>query len=316
MIGFPNKVCLTFDVEDFINDRSLEALFKILMLLRKRNQKGLFFITGHMAEKLLHFPKIVHLLEEHEIGYHSTSHSVRPAIFEYTDVESYQEAYQTSLSREVAHIDPLSGAIGGRGGIELLRDMFPHKRIQSFRAPGLSWSPPHLEALAHLGIKYDFSTNVSSTPASYRQITFFPYPSFIDSVPIRRLLNSIRKKEVTILDFHPSFFVNKDWWDSAFFSRTNVQRMSGVASRTMSDLKSLFHKFDMRLKAIDFLSKLRLAELFNEGTESETELDLMKIDIAKVYRAITKWPMKRFNYKPRFIRSHLRRFFGSNGSVS
>ena len=117
MIEFPHRLYLTFDVEDFINDRSLDALHHILKLLRQRHLKGLFFITGHMAEKLARFPQVVDLLEEHEIGYHSTSHSVHPTIFEYTDVDDYQEAYRASLSREVSHINPLSGTIEGRGEI-------------------------------------------------------------------------------------------------------------------------------------------------------------------------------------------------------
>lgn len=227
MIEFPHKLYLTFDVEDFINDRSLDALERILKLLNKRHLKGLFFITGHMAEKLARLPQIVDSLDEHEIGYHSTSHSVHPTVFEYTDVGDYQEAYHTSLSREVAHINPLSGAIEGRGGIEALRDLFPHKKMESFRAPGFSWSPPHLEALTHLGVKYDFSTNISDIPVEYRGITFFPFPLFIDSVPLRSFLRSVMRKKVTVVDFHPNFFVNEDWWDSIFFSGINPNRLYG-----------------------------------------------------------------------------------------
>lgn len=309
MIELPRKLYLTFDVEDFINDRSLYALERILKLLSKRHLKGLFFITGHMAEKLARFPQIVDLLDEHEIGYHSTSHSVHPAIFEYTDVGDYQEAYHASLSREVAHINPLSGAIEGRGGIEALRDLFPHKKIESFRAPGFSWSPPHLEALIHLGIKYDFSTDISNIPAEYRGITFFPFPSFIDSVPLRSLFRSVMRKKVTVVDFHPNFFVNEDWWDSIFFSGINPNRLYGVAPRKANRVKSMFGRFAVLLGIVDALSKMKITESCIEVAESETELDSANIDIEKVYRIIASWPVKRFNYEPRFIRSHLSHFF-------
>ena len=309
MIELPNRLYLTFDVEDFINDRSLDALYHVLKFLAQCRQKALFFITGHMAEKLSRFPRIVDLLEEHEIGYHSTSHSVHPNIFEYTDIESYEDAYQTSLSREVAHINPLSGTIEGRGGIETLRDVFSSKRIEAFRAPGFSWSPPHLEAVRQLGIKYDFSTNISKPPIKYRGINFFPFPSFIDSVPLRGLLRSVMKKEVAVLDFHPNFIVNKYWWDSAFFSSRNPEKTSGVSPRTANQVRNMFRKFAKLLRTIQLLKKLKIVDSRGELEESEIELDLTKISITKVYSKITLWPMKQFNYKPRFISSHLSHFF-------
>jgi hypothetical protein len=309
VIEFSNKIFLTFDVEDFINDRALDALHHILELMGRRHQKGLFFITGHMAEKLARFPQIVSSLDEQEIGYHSTSHSVHPTIFEYTDVVSYQEAYRTSLDREVAHIDPLSGAIEGRGGIEALRDLFPHKKIESLRAPGFSWSPPHLEAMIRLGIKYDFSTDVSSIPAKCKGITFFPYPSFIDSAPLRSFLRSVMRRKVTVLDFHPNFFVNEDWWDSIFFSGINPEKLHGVAPRRADHVKSAFNRFAALLRMVDLLSKSKIIEPCNEVAESETELDPKKVDVAHVYEKIALWPMSKFNYRPRFIRSHLSQFF-------
>ena len=117
-----------------------------------------------MAEKLSSFPDTVELLCEHQIGYHSSSHSIHPTLFEFTDVESYEEAYQTSIIRETAHINPVTGEVEGSGGIQALRRLFPKKQIDSFRAPGYCWTPPHLDAMKTLGIKYDFSTNISIAP--------------------------------------------------------------------------------------------------------------------------------------------------------
>lgn len=82
-----------------------------------------------MAEKLENFPNIVQLLNEHEIGYHSSSHSVRPTIFEFTDIQDYEKAYQISLERETSHINPLTGKIEGKGGIHSVKNLFPKKQI-------------------------------------------------------------------------------------------------------------------------------------------------------------------------------------------
>src|ERR1700690_4116449 len=106
-----SELFLTFDTEDFISENSVSSLHFILELMKKHELRGLFFITGHMAEHLFNFPDSVALLNEHQIGFHSSSHSVRPRIFEFTDVRSYQEAYQVSLLRETSHVNPLTGAV-------------------------------------------------------------------------------------------------------------------------------------------------------------------------------------------------------------
>src|SRR3990172_8970078 len=111
------QVLLTFDTEDFISENSVSSLRMLLLRLRKHGFKALFFLTGHIAEQLKGEDEVIHLLEEHEIGYHSSSHSVHPTIFEFTDVEDYEEAYKNAILRETSHINPLNGHIEGEGGI-------------------------------------------------------------------------------------------------------------------------------------------------------------------------------------------------------
>ena len=123
------------------------------------------------------FPEILNLLEGHEIGYHSSSHSVHPNIFEYTDVENYDVAYKASLERECSRINPLTGKIEGPGGFLLLKEVFPKKKIVAFRAPGFCWSPPHLDALSDMGFQFDFSASLSRVPVSYKNVTFYPFPA-------------------------------------------------------------------------------------------------------------------------------------------
>ncbi|MEM2507148.1 MAG: polysaccharide deacetylase family protein, partial [Nitrososphaeria archaeon] len=97
-----SRLLLTFDVEDFINTNAIYSLLTLLRILNKYQMKAIFFITGHMAEKIANFPEIIDLLKNHEIGYHSSSHSVHPTIPEYTDVKSYEKAYEISIERETS----------------------------------------------------------------------------------------------------------------------------------------------------------------------------------------------------------------------
>jgi hypothetical protein len=110
------------------------------------------------------------------------------------------------------------------------------------------------------------------------------------------------------LDFHPDFLVNENWWDSIFLSGINPDRMYGVAPRPPNRVRRMFRRFDMLLRIVYLLSKMEIIESCNEAAKSDIELAPSEIDVEKVYRMIALWPTRQFNYKPRFIRSHLSRF--------
>ena len=307
-----NQLLVTFDTEDFVNAGSMRVLNAILGLLRRYNFKSIFFLTGHFAEKLRFFPEIRDLLQSHEIGYHSTSHSIRPNIFEYTDLMSYQDAYTVSLNREASHINPYTGEIEGKGGIKVLKEMFSQKKVEAFRTPGFSWSPPHLDALASLGIRYDFSTNLSCIPFRYRGMTFYPFPTLIDWKDTlsyyQDLFHSILKNEVTVLDFHPDLFANKSHWDLFF--------PDSAPEKSTMETRYLLLKFEALLNVLRLLRKCGLAEMTPRLTESKRELDVSKINVDTVFEEIVSWPVTQFNYKPRHLRSHLEQFFCCNGKVT
>jgi peptidoglycan/xylan/chitin deacetylase (PgdA/CDA1 family) len=309
---------LTFDVEDFISENSIPGLHCILEHLKKHDLHGLFFITGNFAEKLSNFPVTVDLLKEHQIGFHSSGHSIHPAIFEFTDVESYSEAYQTSLSREVAHINPLTGTIEGSGGIKALRSVFPKKQIVAFRAPGYCWSPPHLEALRTLGITYDFSTNLSVEPASFQGITFFPFTIFLTNWQggIRshqRLQRITLQRKISVLTIHPSTMVNQGDWDLIYYpnynkSGLNPENLVQPSSRSPFEVTSMFRKFNLLLRHLKTLQRVRLLEVTPALKIANRPLNPMSVDVTRCYETSIKWA-EGFGYKPVFLHNHFARFF-------
>lgn len=310
------KIFLTFDVEDFINARSINALCNILKLLKKYNFTALFFITGHMAEKLCDFPEIMDLLKAHKLGYHSSSHSVRPTIPEYTDVENYEEAYLRALEREVSHVNPLTGEVEGQGGISLLRNLFPKKKIVSFRAPGGCWSPPHLDALVELGIKFDFSGHIFSIPVSYRDVTFFPNSVLIDRFNISvysGFLSHILKDRITVLCSHPSSFVNRKAWDSIYY-RANPKKIFEVQPKSWEETKSLFLRFESLLKKIKLLQEMNVVEATPDLARSKRNIFITKTGIEKAYEKSIWWSRTFFGYEPKFLRSHFFRYFMNTGA--
>lgn len=308
-----NKLILTFDIEDFVNSNAIIALRTIVEILNKYQLRSILFITGHMAEKLSNYPELLDLLKNHEIGFHSSSHSVRPTIPEYTDLENYNDAYSISLERETAHINPLTGEINGEGGIYFLQDLFHPKKIEAFRAPGMSWNPPHLEALVDLGIKFDFSANITtSIPVHYKGVTFYPYTFTQQWEGVRldyqSLLSAILRRKVSVFDCHPTLYVNHNMWDYSYYNG-NPQTLIRAHERTLKEARLLFRKFELLLKQITFLQRARLIEVDVKFNTKPRDLIISKNEVQNYYETSVRWPIKYFNYIPIFTRTHFYEFF-------
>jgi len=288
----------------------MDALYRIQRLLRKYDIKALFFITGHAAERLSYSPENVDLLSFHDIGYHSSSHSVRPTIFEYTDVKEYRKAYLTSMLRETSHINPLTGKVQGRGGIDSLKDLFPNKDILSFRAPAFCWSPPHLEALADLGIKFDFSARISPKPVQYDKITFYPYPSTsINKFMLYQgFCDSISNDKITVLLLHPASFVNLRRWELFYFTG-NPPKLYRTEPKSWAKREFMFLKFELFLRQIKLWRRAKTIEVTTGLNKSEMEFTPTKMSVHKIYERSMIWPIKYFHYKPRFLLSHYLKYF-------
>jgi hypothetical protein len=304
-------IYLTFDCEDFINTKSVFALYRILELLQKYDLKGIFFLTGHFAEKLSSFPHILNLLENHDIAYHGSSHSVRPTIFEYTDIEDYEVAKKISLERETSKINPLTGECEGKGGISLLRDLFPTKKIVSFRAPGFCWSPPHLEALKESGISFDFSTFFSKTPVMYEGVTFFPSVTLMDSITMltyNSVFKSLAKSRFVVLLFHPSYFITSHEWDSIYF-KGNPKKLYPMEARKGNEISVILRRFELFLKQSNVLQKSGIVSFTPPLEESRNELTVTMECVMKSYQESVSWAKTFFGYNPRFIEEHFKKFF-------
>ncbi len=312
------KFFLTFDTEDFMSDNSVPVLHWILERLKKHDLEALFFMTGHMAETLQHSPAVIDLLTEHEIGYHSSSHSVHPAIFEFTDVEDYKKAYKNSLERETAHINPCTGEIEGKGGILALKRLFPHKPIDSFRAPGHCWTPPHLEALKTLGVNFEFSTDLSSTPTNFKGTTFYPYPVLGQwegkRWEQRLLLASILKKKLVVLTCHPSLLVNKTEWDSIYFY-SNPKTLTPPLPRNPAEARHLLHNFDSLLSNISKLRKMQIIDTTPKLESTNRTLNISKSGVKECYDWSMRWAIN-LNYRPKFIFGHFLQYFKQTRSNS
>lgn len=309
---------LTFDVEglpsreDHFGNASLTCLYTVLDLLEKQGFDGIFFITASATERIREDPDLVKRLSRHEIGYHSSSHSIRPRIIEYTDVSTYEEAVAISLKRETSHVNPENGKTEGKGGILALRETFPRNNIVCFRAPFLAWSPPHLEALRELGIKFDFSACISPEPVFFRGLTFYPFPIPIDdcmaatfvrressSIFPRPVSSMLLRRTVTVLFMHPAALIGEN-----FSGAQGTHRAAGTARA-----KFRISLLKLLLDRIHLLSRMNLIEVTSSLNEDWRALHLDKVDVEKVYWRSVWSQMHLYNYRPRFVMSHFKHFF-------
>lgn len=325
------KVFLTFDVEgppfneDFLDEKTAMSLYRILRLLEKHEIQGLFFIAGTSLDGLVRFPQILDLLKRHEIGYHSSSHTVEPRILQYTDIESYQKAVAISRERETSCIDPSSGKIMAQGGVHSLRKIFPEKDICCFRAPFLAWSPPHLEALKELGFKFDFSSGISEEPTFYKGITFYPAPltvdglvskvintndSFVKTIP-RPLVSIIANQKYTTIALHPAHLVHSKY---SLTPKGVSSKVFQSKSKNTVEVESQFFMLELLLLQLNFLEKTRRIKITPPIVESKTRLDPRKVNVKSVYAKSVyaksvRASKKLFDHEPRFILSHFQDFF-------
>jgi hypothetical protein len=303
-----------------MNSYTLEAFHEVLKLLEEYNLRGLFFITGNVVEKICTDFTILKLLEKHEIGFHSSSHSVKPRIFEYTDVPDYEQAVKISMIRETSKINPFSGKVMGNGGILSLRKLFPKKRIESFRAPFDYFSPPHIEALKKLGFRFIFSGDFSRNPVSYKNLTFFPKAVFIDDL-VSKLLQVNYQRRLSINLTFLRVFNTK----SLVFALHPCQMVYDVAKSLDVYLKNPMHPLRLKRKnSLKFTLNLHIFRLFlselcklqKRGLikvtpklkESKTPLQPKRADIERNFNfclSVTRL----FGYKPKFLLSHFNHFF-------
>ncbi len=314
------EILLTFDVEgappeeDFLDGHSLMCLQRTLDMLGEYDFKGIFFIAATVAKQIRAYPELLRQLSQHRIGYHSVSHSRSLPMIQRIDIPDYRRAIEVSTEGERSTANPISPT----HNLQTLREVFPKKDITCFRAPFLVWTPPYLEALRALGIKFDFSSYISNTPVTFKGITFYPGPITIDdmlstfitkadprSTP-KLTLGQLLQRTMSVLHFHPSSLL----FHRYFYSRKE-NRPKGE-----TQVKLAISMLHLLLKRIDILRKNNLVEVTSSLSPDWPVLKPEEIDIGRVYWLGIKNAVTHFNYYPRFVRGHFMHFFDQEKHVT
>jgi hypothetical protein len=218
------KVLFWFDVEDFINPESEEALLGLLDLLDERGITGIFKLVGEKIRVLDRNGRadIIAKLKRHEIGYHTDWHSVHPVVTEYLEPFGFREGAEEFANREGGGFDDLKRITG--------------RPVRCYGQPGQAWAPQAFPALRRWGVSayldgHDQVT-MDGRPFWYGGLLHLASLEGLMVMPLAegalpkametfdRLCEKQRDEEIGFISifYHPTEFVFEEFWDAVNFS--------------------------------------------------------------------------------------------------
>lgn len=254
----PVYIVLWFDTEDYIDPAADDAALRIASDLTRLGVSATFKVTGEKARVLESRGRtdVIRALSHHAIGYHTNWHSVQPTEAVYLRRMGAIEGAEEFARRE------------GPGLVDLKR-VFGIQPI-CFGQPGSSWGPQAYPALRRLGVPVylDEGEQVGLNDQPYW------YGGLLSVYNMRRnlirpdLTNQEKNVEINkafaaavenlsnngggVIStyFHPTEFVNAEFWDAANFkdgaSRERVAWVSPAAHNQRGRGEGIFNTGSLR----------------------------------------------------------------------
>ena len=193
-----NKICLTFDVEEFSipsdygirsaylnsTEFSREGCHNLLGVLKKHKIKSTFFITGYFAERERDAVRVIKE-EGHEIASHSYSDSDLSMLA--------KPELRESIEKSKKILEKVSG-----------------EKIKGFRTPQFKANPCLVGVLEELGFRYDSSVHPAIVPGHYWNWNALlnPYTPHRNNI-FKKGCSSIKEIPVSVI---PLIRFPISWW--------------------------------------------------------------------------------------------------------
>jgi peptidoglycan/xylan/chitin deacetylase (PgdA/CDA1 family) len=227
----PGKVyvILWFDTEDYILPQSDDAAKRLAAFLTKQGIRATFKVVGEKARTLERRGRrdVIGALAQHEIGYHSNTHSQHPTPAEYEAPLDWQDGVEEFNRRERAGFDDVKRIFG--------------QTPTCYGQPGSSWTPQSFAALKKWGVKVylDEGTQVGMNGKPFWYGGLLNIFNTAEGAKLRPgddddwshladararfqefYLRMTAKPEGGIISlyFHPCEFVHKEFWDAVNFA--------------------------------------------------------------------------------------------------
>jgi hypothetical protein len=220
-------VLIWFDTEDYILPQSDDAAKRLAVFLTQQGIQATFKVVGEKARTLERRGRsdVIGALAQHEIGYHSNTHSQHPTPAEYEDPLDWEKGVEEFTRRE-------------RSGYDDVRRIFGQTPI-CYGQPGSSWAPQSYAALEKWGVKvyldegdqvglkgkpfwYGGLLNIFNTQEGQKLRPNDDWSNLADAEArfqeFYLRLTSRRDGGVISLYFHPCEFVHQEFWDGVNFA--------------------------------------------------------------------------------------------------
>lgn len=226
--GPPVYIVLWFDTEDYLLPASDDAAKRIATFLLAHGIRATFKVVGEKARVLeaRNRSDVILALSQHEIGYHSNTHSQQPTIAVYESSLGWDEGVKEFDRRE-------------RSGFDDIYRIFGYSPT-CFGQPGVSWAPQVYPALKKWGVSvylddgqhvqldgrpfwYGGLLNIFGIAAG-RELEPNGDWSNLESAKsyFRTLYTELRSQPqggLVSFMFHPTEFVSQEFWDAVNFAR-------------------------------------------------------------------------------------------------
>ncbi len=223
--------------------RLMKNLENIIRLLENDNHKATFFVVGWIAQK---YPAIIKLLTQmdFEIGSHSYLHQTTRSL--------NKKAFYKDTEKSIKTIEDISG-----------------KKVDCYRMPAFSIDRTNkwvFDILSDLGIKYDSSLTfvnrrkkhvypykiktpngnfIKELPVSnfkYLGINFNSGSGYFRIFPLEKIINSLKKRDYTLLYFHPRDFDPKTPFSNKISLFQNIKNHIGL-KHNINKFESVLNNF-------------------------------------------------------------------------
>jgi hypothetical protein len=219
-------IVLWFDTEDYILPQSDDAAKRVAEILSRQGVRATFKVVGEKGRTLERRGRrdVIEALAQHEIGYHSNTHSQHPTVAEYESKLDWEEGAKEFTRRE-------------RAGFEDLRRIFG-KAPTCYGQPGSSWAPQAFPALKTWGVSVylddGLQVGLEGKPFWYGGLlNIFNLKAGADLSPNDDWSNLDQAKAnfkatyaqlsasggVVSIYFHPCEFIHREFWDAVNFAK-------------------------------------------------------------------------------------------------
>jgi hypothetical protein len=237
----PVFVVLWFDTEDYILTQDDDATKRLAEMLTRLGVRATFKIVGEKARVLESRGRrdVIAALQQHDIGYHSNTHSQQPTIAVYLQNAGWEDGRAEFYRREAEGARDVQRIVG--------------RAPVAYGQPGSAWAPQAYPALREMGIRlyldeadhvgiddqpfyYGGMLNVFKMRSNLARMNLSGGTSLADGkATFTKSYEQLRKKGGGTISiyYHPNEWVHGEFWDAVNFSRgANPPRAEWKLPRT------------------------------------------------------------------------------------